>query len=152
MSKLSVPFSASQYGHSINLIKKIKLGARWRWAPAVLEPNGKLKDRVQVNGSVEVHPEGSYYLEWREQGQRRCEAVSREHALERARRKAIELEAKRAGLIASTPASQDSAPIQPPASLVGLHLPTHSHNGTGGRVKTGDAIDQYLDFIKAHRT
>ncbi len=151
MSKLSVPLSASQYGHSINLIKKIKLGARWRWAPAVLEPNGKLKDRVQVNGTVEVHPEGSYYLEWREQGQRRCEAVSREHALERARRKAIELEAKRAGLIASAPASPDPEMLQPPVPSIGVHSPTRGHNGAGGRVKTGDAIDHYLDFIKAHR-
>src|SRR5260370_42199270 len=107
-----MPSTALQYGNSINLIKKIKWAASGRWAPAVLEPNGKLKDRVQVNGTVEVHPEGSYYLEWREQGQRRCESVSREHALERARCKAIKLEAKRAGLIASTLVSQDPEMLQ----------------------------------------
>jgi hypothetical protein len=39
--------------------------------PVVLSPNGRIKpDLVFVNGKSEKHPEGAYYLEWREKGRR----------------------------------------------------------------------------------
>ena len=61
---------APEYADRVNLLKKIKVGTAWRFAPVVAEPNGRLKDKVRIDGSVEVHTEGSYYIEWRERGKR----------------------------------------------------------------------------------
>ena len=52
--------NAPEYAHRVNLVKKIKVGKDWRFAPVVPEANGRLKDKVRVNGEVEVHLEGSY--------------------------------------------------------------------------------------------
>ena len=42
-----------------------------RYCPVVLAANGRVKpDLVIVNGQQERHPEGAYYLEWRERGKR----------------------------------------------------------------------------------
>jgi hypothetical protein len=42
-----------------------------RYCPVVLSPNGRVKpDLLLVNGQPEKHPEGAYYLEWRERGRR----------------------------------------------------------------------------------
>jgi hypothetical protein len=41
----------------------------------VVKANGKLKDRVKVNGRVESHPEGVYHLDWRDNGKRVRELV-----------------------------------------------------------------------------
>ena len=55
-----------QYAGRVNVIKQIKLGDRWPFAP-VVEKNGKLvRDHVLVSGRDEHHPEGRYYLEWYE--------------------------------------------------------------------------------------
>src|SRR5712692_1090 len=86
----------------VNLIKKVKVGGDWRFAPVVPESNGKLKDKVLINGQAEVHTEGSYYIEWREDGRRGRrfrEKVLKEDAIERTRRKALELEAMKQGLL-----------------------------------------------------
>jgi hypothetical protein len=49
------------YGDRVNLIKKkIKIDNAWRFAPVVPEANGRLKDRVRINGEIETHPEGAY--------------------------------------------------------------------------------------------
>jgi integrase/recombinase XerD len=45
----------------VNILKKIKLDGAWKLMPAVLEPNGRLKDRVRIGGSIEIHSEGTYY-------------------------------------------------------------------------------------------
>ena len=47
----------------VNILKKIKVGGNWNLYPAVVEPNGKLRDKARVRGKVEVHPEGYYYIE-----------------------------------------------------------------------------------------
>ena len=95
----------------------------------VKAPNGRLKDKVRINGAIEVHPEGSYYIEWREGGRRRRERAEREEAVDQARRKAIELSAVREGLIA---APEPEPAVQP-------------------KIPIGKAIDDYLHFVRAHR-
>lgn len=58
-----------------------------------------MRDRVRVGGRIEVHSEGVYYLEWREEGRRLRAAIP--HAaevLERARLKSLELEARQTGI------------------------------------------------------
>src|SRR5215469_16006293 len=82
-----------------NVLKKVKVDGKWKLCPAIVEPGGNLKDRVQVSGRAEVHNEGVYYIEWREDGQRIRQSVpNRHHVLERARLKALELDARTAGI------------------------------------------------------
>jgi integrase/recombinase XerD len=72
--------NAPDYADRVNLIKKIKIDGSWRFAPVIAEPNGRLKDKVRINGQVEVHSESAYYIEWRERGKRCCVSVNREDA------------------------------------------------------------------------
>jgi integrase len=121
-----------QYAGRVNVIKRIKLGDRWPFA-AVVEKNGKLvRDHVWVSGKDEHHPEGRYYLEWYERGKRRRQAVSEfADVVEAARRKCIEVEALRMGVMRA----------QPEAYVSG-----------DGRLTIGTAIDQYLDYVQVHRS
>jgi site-specific recombinase XerD len=121
--------NAPEYADRVNLIKKIKVDNRWRFAPVVPESNGRLKDRVRVNGSIETHSEGAYYIEWRERGRRRREASTREEVIDAARRKVVELCAIRDGLIA--------APELEPAAAT--------------KTPIGEAIDAYLRYVKMQR-
>jgi integrase/recombinase XerD len=121
--------NAPEYADRVNLIKKIKVDGAWRFAPVVPEPNGRLKDKVRINGKVEVHAEGSYYIEWRERGKRHREAATREEALDQARRKAVELRAVKEGLIAAPEREPEAEP----------------------KIPIGTAIDDYLRFVRAHR-
>ena len=82
----------------VNILKKVKVGKTWNLFPAVVESNGKLRDRVRVRGKVEVHPEGFYYIEWWQDGRKREQVKERLEVVDRARRKAIELQANRAGI------------------------------------------------------
>jgi len=82
----------------VNILKKVKVGLSWNLYPAVVEPNGKLRDKVRVRGKVQLHPEGYYYIEWWQDGRKREQIKDRAEVVDRARRKAIELEANRAGI------------------------------------------------------
>jgi integrase/recombinase XerD len=51
----------------VNLTKRVQTLQGTRYCPVVLSANGRVKpDYVYVNGHQELHPEGAYYLEWRE--------------------------------------------------------------------------------------
>jgi integrase len=129
---LGTLLNAPDYADRVNLIKKIKTANGWRFAPVVAESNGRLKDRVSINGQVEVHPEGAYFIEWRiggRRGRRYRSAVDRDEAIDAARRKAIELRAIRDGLIASPEPEPKAAP----------------------KTKIGDAIDAYLRYVRMQR-
>jgi integrase len=135
----------------VNLIKKIKLGDDRRFAPAVPESNGKLKDKVLIGEQIEVHPEGNYYIEWRENGRRLREKVFKEDAIERARRKALELEAMKQGLIQPAP---DELSTREKATVTAEQADASAEpkrEDLSNRITIGKAIDDYLDFIKAHR-
>jgi integrase len=88
------------YGHNrVNILKKVKVGKNWNFYAAVVEPNGKLRDKVLVRSKVEIHPEGCYFIEWWVEGARKREQIKdRAEVLDRARRKAIELQAHRVGI------------------------------------------------------
>lgn len=110
----------------------VKVNGKWPFA-RIVERNGRIiRDHVWVEGRDEHHPEGRYYLEWYEAGKRRRKPVeSYDLLLPAARTKSIELNAIRAGLI---------APPEAPAAPV----PT--------RVTMDVAIDQYLEYIRKHRS
>ena len=88
----------------VNLLKKVKVNGQWKFCPAVVESNGRLRDKVRTAGQVETHSEGVYYVEWRENGHRRRAAIPhRSQVLERARLKALEIDARRAGIEVEIP-------------------------------------------------
>jgi integrase/recombinase XerD len=55
----------------VNVTKRVRTTKGPRYCPVVLSANGRVKpDAVVVDGKPERHPEGSYYLEWREGSKR----------------------------------------------------------------------------------
>lgn len=89
---------SSRRGVQVNILKKVRTSQGWRLCPVVRETDGRLRDRVRVGGRIVNHAEGVYYLEWREEGRRRREAIPNPaEVLERARLKSLELEARKAG-------------------------------------------------------
>ena len=72
-----------------------------RYCPVVLSPNGRVKpDLVLVNDKPEKHPDGAYYLEWREKGKRVRLSVGKDaqDAAARRQRKEAELNALNNGV------------------------------------------------------
>jgi integrase/recombinase XerD len=124
---------ARQYAERVNIIKMVKFNGKWPFAP-VVERNGRIvRDHVLIAGRDEHHPEGRYYLEWYEAGRRRRQPVSNyEDLLTSARAKAIELNARKAGILLE-PAQTD--------------LPSKT-----SRLTLASAIDQYLEYVKMQRS
>lgn len=92
----------------VNLLKKVKCSGRWQFFPAVSEPNGRLKDKVRIGDRVEVHPEGVYFIEWREAGRRFRKAIpNRANVVVAARLKSLELELRRSGTALEVPSRPD---------------------------------------------
>jgi len=118
----------------VNVVKKVKVDGQWKFCPIVLEANGRLKDKVRVDGRTEIHREGVYYIEWREAGHRRREASHRSQVLERARLKALEIDVRKAGLAfdssQSSPAANSIVPLLPDQIL-------QLHAGNRGRRAPG---------------
>jgi len=72
-----------------------------RYCPVILASNGRIRpDLVLVNGKPERHPEGAYYLEWREKGRRVRLSVGKDaqDAAARRQRKEAELHALNNGV------------------------------------------------------
>jgi integrase/recombinase XerD len=120
-----------QYGNRVNVLKYIKVGTCWRFA-AVVENRGKVvRDHVLLAGQDEHHPEGTYYIEWYENGKRHRKAVADlAHVAEAARVKAIEVEALKAGVL-----------VRPAQAAAGTN-----------RLATKTAVDQYLAMVEAQRS
>jgi integrase/recombinase XerD len=108
---------ANRARSKVNVLKKVKVGGQWKLCPVIVEAGGKLRDRVQVNGRPEVHNEGLYYIEWREDSQRRRQSISnRNLVLEHARLKALELDAKKAGIAVEPNGIARIVPPAPPST------------------------------------
>jgi integrase/recombinase XerD len=93
-----VPNSQSK---EVNLTKRVRTKKGVRYCPVALSPNGRVKpDLVIVNGQPERHPEGAYYLEWRENGRRVRLSVGKDaqDAAARRLRKQAELHAVNNGV------------------------------------------------------
>jgi integrase/recombinase XerD len=85
----------------VNLTKRVQTSKGMRYCPVVVSPNGRVKpDLVLVNGKPEKHPEGAYYLEWREKGRRVRLSVGKDaqEAAARRQRKEAELNALNNGV------------------------------------------------------
>jgi integrase/recombinase XerD len=76
-----------------NVTKRVQTSKGLRYCPVVLSSNGRVKqDAVLVNGKEERHPEGAYYLEWREDRKRVRLSVGKDAADPSARRQRKEAE------------------------------------------------------------
>lgn len=85
----------------VNLTKRVQTPRGTRYCPVVLASNGRIRpDLVLVNGQPERHPEGAYYLEWREKGHRVRLSVGKDaqDAAARRQRKEAELHALNNGV------------------------------------------------------
>jgi integrase/recombinase XerD len=77
----------------VNVTKRVQTPKGPRYCPVVLAANGRIKpNAVLINGKPEHHPEGSYYLEWREGAKRVRLAVGKDAADAGARRQRKEAE------------------------------------------------------------
>ncbi len=71
----------------VNLTKRVETSRGLRYCPVVSAANGRVKpDVVIVDGQQERHPEGAYYLEWRESNKRVRLSVGKDAADASARR------------------------------------------------------------------
>jgi integrase/recombinase XerD len=85
----------------VNVTKRIKTAQGLRYCSVVLSANGRIKpDVVLVNGREERHPEGAYYLEWREGSKRIRLSIGKDASTATARRlqKEAELNARNNGV------------------------------------------------------
>src|SRR5271157_5779648 len=117
----------------VTLLKQVKVDGKWRHARALFDTKGRVRrDRVRVGGQEELHPEGSYFVEWWEQGKRRLEPVGADaqDAAEKARIKQAELAAVRNGII-------------PAAPVVEV---------TQDRTTLKHALGAYKDYVRYHRS
>jgi integrase/recombinase XerD len=117
----------------VKLLKQIKTTTGWTLATALFDSKGRLRrDHVIVKGQDETHPEGSYYLEWWSGGKRSREAAGADGftAADKLRQKQASLDAVRNGLIPAPPPVEEKAE----------------------RVRVGDALDKYTDYIRYHRS
>jgi integrase/recombinase XerD len=87
---------ANTQSREVNLTKRVQTTKGMRYCPVVLSANGRLKpDLVIVAGRPERHPEGAYYLEWRDNGRRTRRSVGKDaqYAAAHRHRKEAELNA-----------------------------------------------------------
>ncbi len=120
-----------KHADRVNVIKSVKVSGKWRFATVVERDGEIVVDHVWIAGKDEYHPEGRYFFEWHEHGKRRRETISTPGRLtESARRKHTELNGSRL----------PAASLRAPATL------------GGNRILTGNAVQQYLEFIKVHRS
>jgi integrase len=117
----------------VALVKQIKTENKWRHARALFDSKGRVRrDRVRVNGKDESHPEGSYFIEWWDQGKRRCipAGADARDAADKARVKEAQLTAERNGIIPPLPQAE-------PAPQ---------------RISLTSALDGYLNYVRDHRS
>jgi integrase/recombinase XerD len=117
----------------VTLLKQVKINNNWRHARALFDSKGRVRrDRVRVNGKDESHPEGSYFIEWWDQGKRHCipAGADAQDAADKARVKEAHLSAERNGIIPSLPQPQP----------------------TPQRTSLPSALDDYLNYVRYHRS
>jgi integrase/recombinase XerD len=93
--------AVNPYAERVNIIKYVKRDGRWRFAPVARRPSGNIHwDHVLIDGLSEHHPEGKYFIEWREDGDRRRRTVGSipSEILAEAQRQRAVLDAKSAGI------------------------------------------------------
>lgn len=118
---------------AVKLLKKIKVDNQWKLVPALYDTKGRVRrDHVRVATHDEVHPEGTYYIEFWSDGARAREAAGADAfiAAEKARRKQAERAAVANGIVPAPPVAAND----------------------NGRLLLADAIDKYCEYVQYHRS
>src|SRR5271155_890507 len=70
--------SGIAYAPRVNVLKKVKLGTFWRFAPLKQDANNRTSwNSVLIDGKQEIHKEGTFYIEWYDNGRRKRESVGK---------------------------------------------------------------------------
>jgi hypothetical protein len=140
------PVDNARPGTSVNVLKKVRTSGGWRLCPVVREANGRLRDRVRVSGRTEIHTEGVYYLDWRQDGRRLREAIPNSaEVIERAHLKSLELEARKAGAELDLVRAEEPhrASLQPECAENGAAVMATPRNTTAERLLLS-GIEAYI--------
>ena len=123
-----IPFiEGGPMNREVNLTKRVQTVKGMRHCPIVLSPNGRVKpDLVMIDGKPERHPEGSYYLEWRNGSKRMRLSVGKN---------AADTDAKRQRKEAELNALNKGVAVVP-------------ETGQNGHRPLAGAVADYLDEIK----
>jgi integrase/recombinase XerD len=117
----------------VKLFKRIKINEKWILAQALFDSKGRLRrDHVRVQEKDEIHPEGSYFIEWWDRGK---------------------VTAKRSGLMAFRPPTRPerSRPNSPPFATEFSPHPLFRPPELE-RTTVAEAIERYSEYIKYHRS
>jgi len=119
----------------VNVTKRVQIeGKGWRFCEVVVAANGKIKPNVVlIDGQEQVHPEGRYYIDFLQDGQRKrlAAGASAAEAATAADKQTRILTAHKAATAAGISLPQ----AKPPAGSRSLH----------------DAVDAYLLEVQAHK-
>jgi integrase/recombinase XerD len=130
----------------VNVTKRVRTAQGLRYCPVVLSANGRIRpDVVLVNGKEERHPEGAYYLEWREGAKRVRLSVGKDaqDAAARRLRKEAELNAVNAGVTVTPEASNGQR------SLAGTIAEYLEETRLSKKPKTFSAYSTALEYFAA---
>lgn len=125
--------AANTYSDRVNIIKYVKHADRWRFAPVARRSSGSIHwDHVLIDGLPQPHPEGKYFIEWREDGVRKRRSVGSipSDILAEAQRQRALLDAKAAGIEV---AESESKPLT-------------------RQLFVADAIERYLRDVKMNKS
>ncbi len=120
----------------VNITKRVQIeGKGWRFCQVVVSGNGKIKpNAVLIDGQEEIHPEGRYYIDFLENGQRKrlaagATAAEAQHKADHQKRLMTAHEA---------------------AAAAGIALAVPKPEITAGR-SLQTAVETYLNEVKAHK-
>jgi len=119
----------------VNVTKRVQIeGKGWRFCEVVVAANGKIKPNVvRIDGQEQVHPEGRYYIDFLQDGQRK--------------RLAAGASAAEAGTAADKQTRILTA--HKAATAAGISLP-QAKPPAGSRLLR-DAVNAYLLEVQAHK-
>ncbi|HXA85733.1 MAG TPA: site-specific integrase [Candidatus Dormibacteraeota bacterium] len=111
---------------TVNITKRVLTCKGLRYCPVIEANNGRVRpDYVMVDGKEERHPEGTYYLDWREGGKRVRRKVGKD---------AADAAAQRNNKVAALNATNHGVTVVPDAKH--------------GRRSLASAISEYLAEVK----
>lgn len=118
---------AMNLGHrKVNLTKRVRINGDLRFCPVVVGGNGRIRpDVVSVNGQTETHKEGTYYLDYRQNGKRIRVAVGKnaQDADNARQRKETEMKAQRIGVeVVNSPVMIDGQAKRSLTATIAMYL------------------------------
>src|SRR5437879_2915604 len=113
----------------VNLTKRVETPKGLRYCPALMAGNGRVKaDYVLIDNKEERHPEGSYYIDWSQNGKRIRKSVGKDAS------RASALQERQEQILKS--------------KNLGIQVVEEPKNGNGHSPLLVNAVANYLEDIK----